>query len=217
VAAEASRHFEEHRRSGALEFILCSTPLQPGEILAGQWMALRRLFLRPLMLLLTYDVVMALLDHTNYVEANQQDKAQFDWFMAVAIVMVVVDVIAAGWVGMWRAMANKRAKQNVATAETVVVLFIVPFVLLGLLLTFLDLLAFYSTSFDRWNQGWTDAFGFKLGLWFVLASAIAVGLSFWARRQLLTQFREMAAVQRGEPLGLLGQLGRWLGRAFRRR
>ena len=217
VAAEASRHFEEHRRSGALEFILCSTPLQPGEILAGQWMALRRLFLRPLILLVAYDAVMALLDHTGYVDADPQVKAQFDWFMAVAIVMVVVDVAAAGWIGMWRAMANRKAKQNIAIAETVVVLLIVPFILLALIGGLLSLLAALSPKFERWFGELEPSFGFVLGLWFVLALAIAVGLSFWARRQLLTQFREMAAVQWGEPLGIFGQLGRLLGKAFRRR
>ena len=78
VAAEASRHLEEHRRSGALEFILCSTPLQPGEILAGQWLALRRLFLPPLIFVLASDLVMVLLNHSPYVFAPLRDKLQFD-------------------------------------------------------------------------------------------------------------------------------------------
>ncbi len=51
VALEASRRFNEDRRSGALELILV-TPLTPGEIFAGQQRALLRHFRGPLVVLL---------------------------------------------------------------------------------------------------------------------------------------------------------------------
>jgi hypothetical protein len=219
MAAEASRHLDEQRRSGALEFILCATPLQPGEILAGQWMALRRFFRWPLIFVLAYDLVIVLLDKSHYVDADRQDKIQFDWFMAVALVMLAVDVIAAGWLGMWRAMANQQPKKSAAgsaVAETLLALLLAPFALILLLFTFCALVGSISASFWRWFEGWAASSGVFLGLWLGLALAMAVGLSFLARRQLLTQFRAMAAVQTGEPLGVLGQLGRLLGKAFRR-
>ena len=219
VAAEASRHLDEHRRSGALEFILCATPLQPGEILAGQWMALRRFFRRPLIYVLAYDLVIVLLDKSRYVDADRQDKVHFDWFMAVAIVMLAVDVIAAGWLGMWRAMANQQPKKSgagTAVMETLLALLLAPFVLILLLFAFFALVGSISASFERWFERWVEPGDILLGLWVVLALAMAVGLSFLARRQLLTQFRAMAAVHTGEPLGILGQLGRLLGKAFRR-
>lgn len=217
VAGEASRHFEEHRRSGALEFVLCSTPLQPGEILAGQWMALRRFFLPPLIFVLAADAVMVLLNHSPRVIAPLQDKLAFDACMAVAIIMLVVDVAAAGWIGMWLAMTNRQAKQNIDAAQTVLILLFVPYAFDGIVFGLCSLLASCSAGFDRWFHGWVNSSGALFGIWFVSALAIAVGMSFWARRQLLTQFREMAAVQWGEPLGILGQLGRLLGRACRRR
>jgi len=217
VAAEASRYLEEHRRSGALEFVLCSTPLQPGEILAGQWLALRRLFLWPLVLVLASDLLVVMLNHSRYVKAPLQDRLEFDAFMAVAVIMLVVDLIATGWVGMWRAMSNRKPKQGAAVIETLFVLLFVPFLLNGLFFLTGGILADYSPAFDRWwSQGWVDSSGFALALWLVLALSFAAGSSLLARRQLTTRFREMAAVQVSERLGILGQLGRLLGRAFRR-
>jgi hypothetical protein len=218
VAAESSRHLDEHRRSGALEFILCSTPLSPEEIMAGQWLALRRQFQRPLKVVVAADLLVMVLSLTPCMEFRREDRFTFTGFMAVAIVMLVVDMFAAGWVGMWRAMANKRPKQNVAVMETVFLLVILPFMLMGLVLALIGLASHFIPVFGHWLDGWSDTASFfcVLGLWFILAMAVATGCSFLARRQLQAQFREMAVVQGGEPLGILGQLGRLLGKVFRR-
>jgi hypothetical protein len=219
AAAEASRHLDEHRRTGALEFVLCSTPLPPDEIIAGQWQALRRLFQRPVILVLAADLLMVFLNHTRYAIGPLNDRLEFDAFVVVAMIMLVVDLFAAGWIGMWRAMANRRAKQNAAVVETVFFLLILPSMLLGVISGVISVLAEFSPGLERWLDSMDEdvTFGLLLGLWFVLGFAIAAGLTFLARKQLLTRFREMAVVQIGEPLGLLGRLGRLLGRVLRRR
>ena len=205
VAAEACRHLEEQRRSGALEFVLCSTPLAPAEIIAGQWLALRRLFLRPLLVILPFELLMVLAIHSRYVSMDSMDKWGFDLFLAMAMTMLVVDVVAAGHVGIWRAMANKQARQNVAVVETVSLLLFVP---LGALAGITGILALLG-----WDP---ESAVLPLCLWFILALATAVVLSVIGKHQLKTRFREMAVVRTSEPIGLFGMIGRLLGRVFHR-
>src|SRR5207244_5842368 len=47
IAAQACRFFAESRRTGALELLLC-TPLRNRDLISGQFAALRRLFLWPI-------------------------------------------------------------------------------------------------------------------------------------------------------------------------
>src|SRR5205085_12159068 len=47
IASETGRHLAEDRQTGALELLL-STPLSVRQILAGQWQALLRQFLGPM-------------------------------------------------------------------------------------------------------------------------------------------------------------------------
>jgi hypothetical protein len=204
IAAEACRHLEEQRRTGALEFILYATPLTPGEIIAGQWLALRRLFLRPVVAVLGADLLMVLVNHTRFIAAGSEARLIFDLAMLFAMIVLVADIIAAGHFGMWRAMANKPARQNVAVSETVILLIPIPLVMLACI------------------AGLLNAFGWEpespllpLGLWFILALAVAVVASRIGKRQLEIRFREMAVVRTPESIGIFGWLGRWLGKMFR--
>jgi ABC-type transport system involved in multi-copper enzyme maturation permease subunit len=212
VASEASRHLEEQRRSGALEFVLCSTPLRDREILAGLWSDLRRQFLLPFIVVLVSDVVMAFVSNNRSLRMwhVDRDRIAFDWFISTAMVLLVVDTIAAGWVGMWRAMANRRPRRSAAAGETLGFLIFAPM----LLLYFLGVI---SELIFPHLYGWPLHSDALFWCYVVLALLMPVGLSFFARRQLLTQFREMAAAQTSEPMGILGQLGRLLGRAARRK
>ena len=58
VASEAGGNMEEQRRSGGLEFLLSCSPLSVEEIVAGQWLALRRLLLWPVIAVLVSDLAM---------------------------------------------------------------------------------------------------------------------------------------------------------------
>lgn len=200
VSSEAGQHLEEQRRTGALEFILCTTPLTPNEIIAGQWLALRRLFLRPLMAVLAVDMFMLLVNHTHFVRANAEDKLTSDLFMTFTMIMLVVDFIAAGHVGIWRAMANKQARRNVGAVETFFLLIAIPLLILAAIGALLAL-------FD-WDP---ESAVLPLCLWFILALATAVVTSVTAKHQLATRFREMAVVRASEPIGLIGLLKRLLG------
>jgi len=60
AASQACRFFAETRQNGSLEMLLC-TPLQNRDIVRGQWLSLKRLFLWPL-------IILALLNLANTPE-----------------------------------------------------------------------------------------------------------------------------------------------------
>ena len=65
MVGEASRRFVEDRRNNAMEFLL-STPLNERQIIRGQWQALLRQFLWPIVAVLLWEIVMAFtMTHTR--------------------------------------------------------------------------------------------------------------------------------------------------------
>jgi len=112
VASEASSHLQAERRSGALDFVLCSTPLQVGDILGAHWELLRRRFFWPFIAVLVTDVVAVVLSQSIFVKVDSEDRTYFAWALAGAMVMLVADVVAAGWVGMWRAMVQRLSRKT---------------------------------------------------------------------------------------------------------
>ena len=82
MASEASGHLEEQRHSGALEFLLSCTPLTVEEILAGQWLALRRQLLRPMIGVLATDAgLMLIVLFRSLPDMDSSDKGNFTLFV----------------------------------------------------------------------------------------------------------------------------------------
>jgi hypothetical protein len=61
-------------------------------------------------------------------------------------------------------------------------------------------------------MGIMDSGAIAVVFWFIFGIVIDVAFATMAKDQLLTQFRVRAAARAEETLGILGQLGRWLGR-----
>jgi hypothetical protein len=162
------------------------------------------------------DLLALVLSQSRLVRGASEDRADFAWFLAGAMVILVADVFAAGWVGMWRAMVQRLNRKTSGTGsasiETVGLLVFVPTMglwMAGAILFFLFGEGFVNRHFDN--------FGEVFGVWVLLSLSAAFGFGKLARKKLLTQFREMARVEGGETVGILSRLGRWLGGAFRRR
>lgn len=129
--SQACRFFIESRKNGALELLL-TTPLSSRDIVRGQWLALRRIFLWPL-------IVFALLNLTPLVFIVCRALAGAGLYQALgpiagAISFLLVtlwftagllaDVFTIGWVGMWLALTAK--KPNLAPAWTILAVLILP-------------------------------------------------------------------------------------------
>jgi ABC-type transport system involved in multi-copper enzyme maturation permease subunit len=134
IAIQACRFFVDARRSGSLELLLC-TPLRNGEILSGQWLALKRIFLWPLIVFVLLNFVpFAFKIVVSLSGAGPQDiltaclsasggLLMVAWFLA----KFVADVFAIVWFGMWLALTLK--KPGLAPALTILLVMIVPLIL----------------------------------------------------------------------------------------
>jgi ABC-type transport system involved in multi-copper enzyme maturation permease subunit len=131
VATQVCRFFIESRKSGALELLLC-TPLRNRDIIRGQWLALRRIFLWPLIILALFNlmplifIVGRAIAGPGLVEALGPIAGALGallitlWFTAG----LFADVFTIGWVGMWLALSAK--KPDLAPVWTILFVLILP-------------------------------------------------------------------------------------------
>ncbi len=148
LALEASRFFVEARRSGALELIL-SAPLTSREIIIGQWLALKRVFLWPLIVFLAAYLVLSVARVFHSADSLSMNNLRITlnnnpiiaplqtrrWPLMVIqfggllyqIGRLVVDLVAVGWLGMWLGLSAKKA--NLAAAMTILFAVVLPTVI----------------------------------------------------------------------------------------
>jgi ABC-type transport system involved in multi-copper enzyme maturation permease subunit len=131
VASQACRFFVESRKNGALEMLLC-TPLRNREIVRGQWLSLKRLFLWPLIILALLNLVPigflayqafngpGLSEALHSVPRAMAHLATSCWFTFG----LVADVFTVGWVGMWLGLSAK--KPDLAPFWTILFVLILP-------------------------------------------------------------------------------------------
>src|SRR5690606_5264691 len=101
VIAESSMRIIEDRRSGALELLLC-TSLTDREIVEGHRLALRRLFLRPVLVLAAAAVFVAL---TGLGRDNDSAARNGQWLMISMAIAIVADSYALSWIALRLATA----------------------------------------------------------------------------------------------------------------
>jgi len=178
VAIEAGQQLAEDRKAGTLELLL-STPLTVGDIVGGQWLALRRQFFKPLALVIAVELLFMF----SLYPHSQGPRIISLWL--AGIVMLLADMCAVAWVAMFQALAAKN--QHQAILKSVVQIFLLPWALYGLVAAVVNLWAMLPPA-----NGWTPGWGFHLGLWFGLglAADAAFGLRAW--RRLHQGFRQLA-------------------------
>jgi hypothetical protein len=131
VAAQACRFFAESRRSGALE-LLVTTPLRNRDLVRGQWLALRRIFLGPLLVLVSLNFLpIGLTVYRSMTGPGLEAVgAALLGFLAAAVpsawfaVHTFADALAVGWFGMWLGLSAK--KPELAVVWTVLFVLILP-------------------------------------------------------------------------------------------
>jgi hypothetical protein len=196
-AFEAARQLAEDRQTGTLELLL-STPLSVRDILKGQMLALFRQFLAPLGAVLALEAIfMAAGLSNNYMVG--EDRSLWVLFWSAMMVMLVADLAALYWVGLWQGLTAPNALRGGGNALARI--FIIPW---GVILLVLAAVALASMG-----PGPAPDLGarFYLGLWFFLGLATDISFATTARTNLLTRFRRMAAERYIRPEGFWK---RWL-------
>jgi ABC-type transport system involved in multi-copper enzyme maturation permease subunit len=188
-ALEAGRPLAEDRRQGALELLL-STPLTVQDILRGQLLALKRQFLGPVMVtLLVFFLFMLVAASDDMLLENAGDRSFWVLFWSAGMVMLVADLAALYWVGMWKALTARNPTR--AAAGNLARILVLPWVVLAL-----GVLVAALIRPDTENEVLQKLF---LGAWVVVGLAADLAFGSGARRNLRTEFR-LVATRRYEPL-----------------
>jgi ABC-type Na+ efflux pump permease subunit len=125
VASEACHLFAGARDSGAMELLLC-TPLSPHHIVEGHILGLRRLFYRPVAVLLAIEGMIL----AGQVFVMGVGKTPVVGCAAVAAIIglcllgAVLDLAAVARYGMWQGLANRKPAK--ALTKTVVHVLVLP-------------------------------------------------------------------------------------------
>jgi ABC-type transport system involved in cytochrome c biogenesis permease component len=192
VCLEAGRQLADDRENGALELLL-STPLSVREILRGQRLSLQRQFLQPLVTIAITFVILMFASIRTDVSPTDQNSWIKIWL--AGIVLLVTDVIALYWVGMWQAL--RATHPNRAAIGTAVRILILPWIAF-LLIASVVVVTRKSVS--------TDPESFFFSLWIGLGLVADIGFACWARYRLLSGFRLISAERPGNRSSLLKRL-----------
>ena len=196
MATQASRFLVDAVRTGAMELLLVA-PVNPPQIVRGQWSALRRTFLFPALLVVGLKVaggiVVALEFQKSMSSAGAGPGFNFIQYhmvnIAAAVVNFLADLLAVGWFGMWMGLTTK--KTTMAVVKTFVFVVALPWLasmfLQGFLVSFLSI----STGFSGTFGGWVWWLRPALSVTFTVGKDIF--FIRWSRHKLLTGMRDSAS------------------------
>lgn len=128
VAVEACHLFSGARDSGAMELLLC-TPLSAKDVVEGHIEGLRRLFLRPGLVLIGIDVV--LLAGFMYLGIGNGVSTGVGLLIAFAVLVcllgTMMDLVAVARYGLWQGLVQRRPVQ--AVTRTILWVLVLPLLL----------------------------------------------------------------------------------------
>ncbi len=121
LATEACHFFPDARSSGALELLLC-TPLPVFEIVEGHRLALKRMFGPPVMTLAILEVIVVAGHVWIAKSLDPVEAIIIPVLVAVCILILMMDLYAAGEYGMWMGLVSKKSTQAVTKTALYVLL-----------------------------------------------------------------------------------------------
>ena len=185
-AAAATGQLAQERKAGTWELLL-STPLGVRDILQGQLLSLMRQFLGPLVAILAVETLFMLAAISAPSPAN---RGFWVLFWSAGMLILMADLIALYWVGMWQGLTSKSVGRATTAALARILFFPWATCALGGLV-----LVLASLGRDHLFEERPE---FYLAFW--VASGLLADLWFagFARHKLLSEFR-VAAVQRYAP------------------
>jgi hypothetical protein len=178
VAVEAGQRLADDQKIGALELLL-STPLTVRDILRGQFLALRRQFLRPLIFVVAVELglTLAVAWHSQLYAARTRA------FGEASLLLLAADLAALSWVAIASALTAKNPNQ--ASVNTIFRILILPWVAWLTIITITSVwLMLHGSNEPDWK------FYLYLWVWLGLLADAAFGLPAWWR--VRTRFRELA-------------------------
>lgn len=123
VAAQAAQCLAEARQNNALEMVL-ATPLTVNEIISGQILALKRIFLLPVVFILSLEFTG--LSAYAFTQGTPMTGSWASLIVVVGFFLMIfaLDMAAVIWAGMWFGLTSK--KENQAATRTILWVLIAP-------------------------------------------------------------------------------------------
>jgi hypothetical protein len=182
VTVEAGQRLAQDREIGAMELLLC-TALTVEDFLRGQYLALRREFLKPLIA-----VFLALFGLMALALANNAEYRWLPW--AAGIVMFPADILCLALVGIWMALLCKTHTR--ATLATVMRVLVLPWLGYGAVMLIIGALRELNYMRDE-----DTPVAARIAIWFFFGIGADVFYGWRAWNHLRTDFREMAMQRYG--------------------
>jgi ABC-type transport system involved in multi-copper enzyme maturation permease subunit len=191
IGIEACQRLAEEQKAGSLELLL-STPLNEREILRGQFLALRRQFLKPLAVVGGVEIVFMMAVSRHSVLPAEEGGRQVAFGLA-GIILLILDIAALTWVALRAALTAKSPDR--ASASAILRVLVLPWIMFAAIVVIASL----------WTAGGPGpGWKFFLYLWFWLGILVDLAFGLPAWWQLRTHFRELAlqrfATTRSKPL-----------------
>lgn len=178
VVAESSMRLLEDRRSGALELLMC-TSLTDSDLVGGHRLALRRLFLRPVVLLVAAEVFIAF---TGFGAGDDATAANGRWMMLALAYAILLDTHTLSWISLRLAISLPTVNRVGTYALAITPLG--PALLAALLAP--PILARFGTQGE-------SSFPVVIAVWVVCVTLVdVVAGQWWCRRSVMKEFREIA-------------------------
>jgi ABC-type Na+ efflux pump permease subunit len=133
-----------------LEVIL-STPLRVSDILAGQWLGLRRFFGWPFLTLMVVELLLVAWAFEGHTDSFS-DRLEWVAFAGFGAVLLFADCVAIGSLGMWLGIRARTPHR--AASSTLIVVLAVPCVILAGLATLAAVLRINFMSGLFWTTSW---------------------------------------------------------------
>ncbi|MBL9168428.1 MAG: ABC transporter permease subunit [Verrucomicrobiales bacterium] len=178
LVSETCLQLAEDRRTGALELLL-STPLEVADVIEGQFQALRRQFLGPVV----FAIVLALCFlGAGLRHPDMMGERGLWWVTWIASLLVLLtDLWAVFHVGLWQSLTTANA--NRANSATMMRILWTPWIIWGAVLFLI------ATLTERAH------YGEAIFLWLFISLAVSLAFGFAARRKLLSEFRQAATLR----------------------
>jgi hypothetical protein len=187
VGGHAANRFSGERESNALELLLC-TPLSIREMVTGEFRALRRLYVLPILattaiLFIGFALSMGGLDRVGLLFTTEGDptfRRSAYVVIATAAYFLILDPITLAWAGAWCGLASQ---PKFARSNTMALVLVGPFIIFVAVMPFIA----QSPTF----RVWLSSVGFYIPFLIVVAIVTAGNLTIihFARRWVFRNAR----------------------------
>ncbi len=191
-AGEACAQLAEDRRIGALELLL-STPLDVRSVLHGQFLALCRQFLWPLLFAITVEITFLVAG----LGRIHSDKGFWIFVWISGLIVLVADFAALFYVCLWQSLTARNA--NRANSAAIVQIMALPWIL------YFAFIVMVSAIMIGSRGGSWDAPSFAL-VWLLISLGVDAFFGLRAKLKLESEFRQVATTRYTQPVSIWSRL-----------